>query len=375
MDWATWSMEPYQRSIKVVADGVERFVVTCVMGRQLSLSSSDPWLSKTDRLPFPVDVSLTADVLTSEVVTRSARKALDKVRSQYLHHTVDHNVDPPHSLTTARARALEVQDEVESGFQDLATRADVWVRITVAGATEAEGLNRAGRVKDLYSPGVTIVQPAGQMGLAREHVPGEPLSCSAHRRRLPVTTLAAGMPAATASVGHANGLYLGYTAGAGGHHAVRWSTHRSMEQRERSGLTLVAGVPGAGKSALMFQVVYQSALQGTMWVVLDPAGAMARLTELPELEPWSRHTDLMSAQPGSLNTYRVIADPLRANFEGVGEFEHACSMVAGQRRQLTADILQQLLPPAIGDQAVTQIALRSGCALQRRDRAGVASNT
>jgi hypothetical protein len=366
VDCATWAAEPYGRSVQVTVDGVTRYVVTSVVGRMQTLSGNDPWLCVTDRLPYPVELSATLDVLPGEQVLRGVRSAQGRIRSQLAHYH-EHGMDPPHALDAARTRALDIQHEVEQGFSDLATRVDGWYRIAVAADTEDGAVARAAEVRGLYAPAVTVIAPPGQYALARELIPGETLSSVAYRRRLPVVTAAAAMPAVTATVGHTDGLYLGVTSGAGGHHTVLWHTHRSQEERERSGLTLIAGVPGAGKSSLLFQVVYQSTLAGVRWVVLDPGGATARLCGLAELAPYSRHTDLMNAVPGTLNPYRVVTAPPREAFDTEAGFAHAVAMVESQRRQLCGDILHMFLPPAIAEMADSQIALRQAV---RRTPAG-----
>jgi len=53
---------------------------------------------------------------------------------------------------------------------------------------------------------------------------------------------------------------------------------------------------------------------GARWTVLDPSGPLAELTRLPELAPFSRHINLLRADPGILNPYRVVAEPRFEHF-------------------------------------------------------------
>ena len=359
-DTATWSIEPYGRSVTVVASvggaQVTRHVVMLTVGRMGDLPLV-PWLARTDRLGFGVEWAVTVDVLPGRVVAKQATSAMLRIRGQ-TEHWRDHRLDPPFSLERARLHALEVSDEIERGMEGLSTRTDTWARLAVSGATEAEALARAAKVIDAYAPGVSIVHPADQYRLARECIPGEPLATRSYLRRLPVTTLAAGMPTAAGTVGHETGDYLGYTSSRDTR-AVLWDPWYSQEVRERSGLTLATGGLGAGKSSLEGLLVWRSAMRGIPCTVLDPSGPLARLCALPELAEHSRHIDLLQAAPGVLNPFRVIADPSRLHFASVEEWRHATTMAEAQRRTLCADVLAQFLPAVIAEQAETLVALRS----------------
>lgn len=364
VDRAEWSVEPYGRTVQVVAeiDGVQhtRHVAVVTVGRMGELGSADPWLAKVDRLPFPVEVAVTVDVLPASQVLKGVQSAMNRVRNQ-LAHFREHGLDPPLELDRTRQRALEIQAEVESGTGALATRVDGWFRVAVSGVDEAEALARVRKVTDLFSPQVDIVRPPGQYHLAREFIAGEPLSNTAHRRRMPVETLAGGMPMVTAAVGHRAGMYLGYTVGAGGRHAVSWDLHRSMETRERSGLTLIAGGLGSGKSTLVGRTAYHAVLAGVRCTLLDPSGPLARLCELEELAGVSQHIDLLDAAPGTLNPWRIIATPTRDQYARgpVGDrvFTHARTTTAANRRALCVDVLSMLLPSVLAEQADTLTAL------------------
>jgi hypothetical protein len=250
-----WDCAPYGRSVRVTAEVngelVTRHVVTLVAGRMQPLDIpevGEPWLQRPDRLPFPVEISATIDVKAPETVTKGFTDALGRASSQTAHF-LEHKLDPPSALARQRDLALEVEDQVSSGYDGLQTRTETWVRYAVSGADEAEALDRARRITKLYAPAVTLVRPAGQYALAREFIPAEPLSSEAHRRHLPVLTLAGAVPSASAMIGDKDGPYLGTTAGTS-QRPVMWSPWASTEIRERSGLLVVAGGLGSGKSTL-----------------------------------------------------------------------------------------------------------------------------
>jgi len=366
----TWDMEPYGRTLRVCAvvggEQVERHVSILTVGRMGTLEipgEMEPWQQRTDRLPFPCEWSGLVDVLPNEQVIRDMQGAMLKIRSQVAHFVVEHGLDAPLQLQRQNTRALEVEDELAAGFDGLSTRTAGWYRVAVSGVTPDEALSRAQAVVNLYSPAISMVQAADLYRVAREFIPGEPLSSVAYKRRLSVTTVAGGLPAATAVVGDSTGSHIGYTCGAS-ERAVMWDTHASMEIRERSGLTLIAGGLGAGKSTLTGQVVYKSVMRRIPWVLLDPSGPLARLTELPELRAFSRHINLLNADPGTLNPYRVVAEPARHHYKTDSEYVRASAMAQAQRRNLCADVLSMLLPGQVDELPQTRMALlRAGRAV------------
>ena len=94
------------------------------------------------------------------------------------------------------------------------------------------------------------------MTLLREFIPGEPLASGANRRFMHAELLAAGMPAATASVGQRHGFPLGVTTG-GLLPAGAVGPVVPDRGRNRSGLVTVTGSPGGGKSTLAGMLAYR----------------------------------------------------------------------------------------------------------------------
>jgi AAA-like domain/LAGLIDADG-like domain len=108
-------------------------------------------------------------------------------------------------------------------------------------------------------------------------------------------------------------------------------------------------------------VVYKTMRAGARWTVLDPSGPLAELTRLPELAPFSRHINLLRAEPGILNPYRVVAEPRRDHFADEDEPERAWrrerSLAAATRRRLVLDVLSGLLPYDVARIPHTRIVL------------------
>ncbi|HEY2205447.1 MAG TPA: ATP-binding protein, partial [Pseudonocardia sp.] len=320
----------------------------------------DPWMQRSDRLPFPVEWSARMYIRRPEEVTGELQRQMGKVRSQIRHYTHDHDLDPPMSLARQADRVLEIEDELSSGLTQTNTRLYGWWRIAVSGRDESEAVSRAQQVLEVYRPKVAIEHPEAQYRYAREFIPGEPLASSAYRRRGSVSWAAAGVPAATASVGDRRGIMLGETCTAT-RRPVAWDPWLAQEVRRASGLTAVVGGLGSGKSFLTGLIVYKSLRAGAQWTVLDPSGPLAELTRLPELAPFSRHINLLRADPGILNPYRVVAEPKVEHFyedeDGEKAWRRERSLAAATRRRLVLDVLTGLLPFDVSRLPHTRIVL------------------
>lgn len=381
-EWA--SPEPYAPHITVTGhrDGhtVSRYVAVLTLGQMqmppIPESGTSPWLQRLDRLPFPVEVSAHIDIREAGEVTRELRDQLQRIYHQVKHHH-EHQVDIPQQLGRQRAQALLTEDDIQAtGASGLGTRTTGWYRIAVAASTPERLLDRVSKIKKRFGTHALIHHTADQYRLAREFIPGESVANDAYRRRMPVTTLAGALPAATAIVGDRSGINLGYTSGAS-RRAVMWHPWRSQEIREGSGLTPIVGTLGSGKSTLMGKVVYDTVRMGARWTVLDPSGPLTRMCALPELRPYAREINLMAAEPGTLNPFRVIPDPRREHFrpedywserdrETAAEeaYRGALKVAAATRRTLAVDVLRGLLPHSLRNERTDKALL---LAAQRAD--------
>ena len=359
--------EPYAPTVQVIgrirAQTVRRHVAVLSVGLMEGLripEVDDPWMQHSDRLPFPVEWSARMYIRRPEEVAGELQRQMGKVRSQIRHYTHDHDMDPPMSLARQAERVLSVEDELTTGLTQLNTRLYGWWRVAVSGKDEAEAVSRAQQVLDVYRPKVLMEHPEAQYKYAREFIPGEPLASTAYRRRGSVTWAAAAVPAATASVGDRRGIMIGETCTAT-RRPVAWDPWLAQEVRRTSGLTAVVGGLGAGKSFLTGVIVYKTLRSGARWTVLDPSGPLAELTRLPELAPFSRHINLLRADPGILNPYRVVAEPRPDHFADEEDPERAWrrerSLAAATRRRLVLDVLTGLLPYDIAKLPHTRIVL------------------
>ncbi len=354
-DAADFHTEPYAPTVTVRGRtgsnaGIKRHVAVLTVGQMHGLQVpevDDPWVQHADRLPAPVEWSARIYVRKPEEVSGELQRQMNKVRSQVRHYTDEHELEPPQSLSRQASRVLEIDDEMTSGFTAHATRVRSWWRLAVSGATEREALRLAQQLLELYKPKVAIEHPEAQYAMAREFIPGEPLASGAYLRRGSVMWAASAVPTATAEVGDRRGILLGETCTAT-RRPVAWDPWMAQEIRDGSGLTaLVAGL-GGGKSFLGGGIVYKTLRAGAYWTLLDPSGPLARLCDLPELRPYARPINLLNAQPGILNPYRVVPEPMLEHFYDEEDPERSWrrekALVAATRRRLVLDVLSGLVP-------------------------------
>ena len=367
-DAADFHTEPYAPTLTVRGRtgsnaGTVRHVVVLTVGQMHGLQIpeiDDPWVQRSDRLPTGVEWSARIYVRRPEEVSGELARQMNKVRSQVRHYTDEHDLEPPQSLVRQATRVLEIDDEMTSGFTALGTRVRSWWRVAVSAPTERDALRLAQQLLDLYKPKIAIEHPEGQYALAREFIPGEPLSSGAYLRRGSVVWAASAVPTATAEVGDRRGILIGETCTAT-RRPVAWDPWMAQEIRDSSGLTaLVAGL-GGGKSFLGGGIVYKTLRSGAYWTLLDPSGPLAKLCELPELRPYARPINLLNAQPGILNPYRVVAEPEYEHFLDEDDPERAWrrekALTAATRRRLVLDVLTGVLPFEVARMAKTRIVL------------------
>ncbi|HEY3751375.1 MAG TPA: ATP-binding protein, partial [Pseudonocardiaceae bacterium] len=367
-DAADFHTEPYAPTVTVRGRtgsnaGIKRHVAVLTVGQMHGLQIpevDDPWVQHSDRLPASVEWSARIYVRRPEEVAGELGRQMNKVRSQVRHYTDEHELEPPQSLSRQASRVLEIDDEMTSGFTALATRVRSWWRLAVSGATEREALRLAQQLLELYKPKVAIEHPEAQYAMAREFIPGEPLASTAYLRRGSVVWAAAAVPSATAEVGDRRGVLLGETVTAT-RRPVAWDPWMAQEIRDGSGLTAMVAGLGGGKSFLGGGLVYKTLRSGAYWTLLDPSGPLARLCELPELRPYARPINLLNAEPGILNPYRVVAEPELEHFLDETDPERAWrrekALVAATRRRLVLDVLTGLLPYEVARLPQTRIVL------------------
>jgi hypothetical protein len=358
-----WTAQPLGKTVVVTrSDGlaVHVAVLTAAGIADQEDSGPSPWISRSDTLDFPTEWVITAVVRRREETAREMRgmaRRIGEQAGQFARY--DHPV--PHGLKRQLAASQHIEDQAQ--HEQAASRVHAWVRIAVAGDTEKEAIERAAQVAEHYAPGLTIAHTDGQFALARELIPGERLAPFGHRRSMETANLAAGMPAASANVGHPHGIYLGVTTTMA-RKVVTLHPWHGMENLNQPGVITLTGTPGGGKSAAGGVICYNAVRGGIASVVLDPSGMLHQIAALPEIARVSRIVNLLDASPGTLNPYQLIPDPpaLRGgrgagtDHDGRERRARARAAAAVQRRALTRDILTMLLPARVLDQA-TEFAI------------------
>lgn len=373
---AEWSVEPLAPTVKITTSAVggeqvTRHVCVLTVARATDIDipgGHEPWMAKTDQLPFQVEWSARIDLRTPESVSKEMQSLSQRVDGQVSHWAVDHKKRPPKQLDRQAGRIEKIEDEMRAGFTGKATRTKGWYRIAVSGASEKEALDRAAQVIDLFRPQIRVIRELGQYHMAREFVPGEPLATNAHKRKWPVLKVAAGLPAVTAEVGDKRGFHIGETTGLTTR-AVCMDPWFLTEVMEVGGLTPLVGGLGSGKSMLMFMLAYKSTLSGVRGVIMDPSGRVRRMLQLPELRGISNNVDLLGGLPGSLSPYAVVPDPnpdlIRLECENPGDEDEftgrlvrAKAAAEAARRDLALDTLVYCLPFDMGENTAVRALLR-----------------
>lgn len=350
---AAWTQQPWAPTLQVHGRGLphtgqSRHVAVLSLGltQPLDIPERDlPWMALADQVPAPVEWSARLYVRPGEDVSSELSRQAGRVRSQLGHYANDHGLEPPPSLERQAEQVTEIEDDLSTGLTNLATRVKSWWRVAVSGDTEAEALDHAQALADLYAPKVTFEHPPGQYGLAREFIPGESLASTVHTRRGSVVWAASAVPQTTARIGDRHGILLGETLTAG-RSPVTWDPWRAQEVRNASGLTAITAKLGGGKSFVGCGIVYKTLRAGAHWTVLDPSGPLSRLATLPEIAPYARVIDLLRAQPGILNPYRVVPTPVADDYRP-DEHERLREDIIfadAARRRLVREVLTRILP-------------------------------
>lgn len=377
VDAAEVVAEPLRDCVQVtgVVDGHRwtRYVAVLTVGRMGELAipeQSLPWQVWGDALA-PVEQSVRLRFPTPQAVRRSLDRQISRIVNQERHITVEHGLECPPDIQDKIARATLIKNEIDSDHTKLATRVEGWWRMAVSALTAEEVLRAAADLRKRYAPNILLEQAEGQYQQYREFMPHEPLSSTAHRRRMSVRLAAAGLASVTDRLGDRHGPNVAETASLS-RRPVNWDMWFAQEQLDKSGLTPVVGGLGSGKTHLCGMCVYKAVRTGAHGIVLDPSGPLRKLAALPELAPYTRLIDLMEAPPGTLNPYRVIVDPRRTDFppadDGQARYDAELRAVAADRKTFVADVLRMLLPwhmqqsPAVRrvmDKAVDQVGGRN----------------
>lgn len=342
------SAEPLAKTVQVRAlrDGHEhvRHVAVLSVGRMSDRNTEnpafDPWLVHADRLPFPVEWSATFDVM--HPVDAAKKAELTRRRAEDMQaHFHEHDETPAQAVARGIRDAHRIEDEITDGEREVAVRMSGPIRCAVASPSETDTLERVAALIDAYAMNekIALHHGYGQYGLYREFIPGEPPADAGFQRVLPAYYTATAVPNAVTRLGDGEGPYLGRS----GHRPVMFDPTWGPRNNQ-SGLVLVGGGLGSGKSTLAGALAESSVRRGHQTVIFDPSGPLAALCAMPALRAHARHVELSGAEPGTLNPYWLIPEPVRAHHTSDAKYLAAVREAEAERRDLMVDAAAMLLP-------------------------------
>lgn len=358
-----WAVAPLADSVQVTStqhgDTQRRYNVILTLANLAELTipeSDEPWIARTDRLGFPVEWSIRYTKEEHETTQKRMTKQLDRIRAQERHYRVDHDIDPPQQLARQAGMAAEVEDQMRNP-DALNTRIVGHVRLAVSADTEHEAIRRTKIIAKHYTRKAKFSRMIGQYGLGREFVPMEKVNDQGAKRTMPLVKLAAGVPHAATQWGDLEGISLGYVQGMSRQAAI-WNPWYGPENLNTSGFTPIIAGLGGGKTMLGNTMLWKTALAGASWTVLDPSSLISNIAQLPGMREFSRVVNVLNSENGALNSYALVPDPKREDFDGEGEGERMwrreVAKAKAQRRSLAMEALTGCLPGE--DHGVPEIA-------------------
>lgn len=301
-----------------------------------------PWMSAADALPFPVVFSAQFDVIAGPGLAKAAE--FTRIRAESVaEHYQEHGEKPPPSTDRAILDARRIEDEVKDGEPEMAVRLGGTIYAAVSGQTdeEVDGFARTLVAHYQQRQKIALHYGFGQFYNYRSFTPGESVRAQGFTRVLPAYYLPTALPNLATRVGDNEGGYLGRC----GPSAPFTFDPTYGPRHNGSGLIMLGGGLGVGKSHTLGMLVELEAMRGHRQVIVDGSGLLARLEELPHLHDHTQHIELAGAAPGTLNPYWLVPDPRREEYPTVQAYAQAMRDVAAERRELATDTFLGLQHP------------------------------
>ena len=267
-----------------------------------------PWAAYAASLEFPVELTATLDVIPGDEITRRARDAKEQAVDQREHY-LEHGQEPPADLDRVIDDARRMEDQTSSGTPEVATRIVGPVRVAIPGHTPEV---TAARVESFIATSarnqrLAWVHTRAQAALQPEFVPCAPISVPGMTQVMEPLFVACAGPNTLPQPGTPSGPLLGATI-TGTPQAVLFDPTWGP-RHNRSGLAVITGGLGSGKSTLQGVLAETAARCGHRVVVFDPSGGQVELARLPHLAPVTRVINLAEARRGTLNPYTLVPLP------------------------------------------------------------------
>lgn len=365
------------------------YAIVLTVGRMAPLPIPErmlPWQVIGDQSGEPIEWSERIRLHSKSETLRAMRRQTSRIQSQFDMYTVEHDESPPQELAEQHRRAQDIISDIEEDHSGLSVRTEGWYRLLVVGQSPDEAKKKASLLQQMYQPHIALEQEHGQFQLLREFIPGTPLANTAHRRRMSVEALSAGKAAVSDRIGDRRGVIIGQTSSISPRPVV-WDCFHAHQGKNKSGLTPIVAVPGAGKTFLSGVIVYQAVRAGVHSVVLDPSGPLKKLAQLPEFAGIAQVHELTGrrSRPGSLNPYRVIVDPhpddpdydpANPDYQGDpdpvaaarSQFEADIRAASAERISVAVSVLKMMLTPARLAQEWTETVLQTAANTVGGDR-------
>jgi hypothetical protein len=250
----------------------------------------------------PVDAVLHADLVGNREALAQVRRRVLDVEHSYREQLAGSPTGPGALAEEDRELAREYEAILSSVARPPMLRGSISLAV---GAPDAETLEeRITTLRERYGE-VALHRPRGlQHALFLDHLPRpDGGSVPDYRRQMTTEQVAASVPIATAAVGSAEGVYLGYDPVAG--RPVRFDPTEAPRD-SRPSAVLLSGTPGSGKTIAAQVIAHAALLRGSLVIDFDPKPDH-RLAELSELADEEVEILELSADP----VHRGKLDPLR----------------------------------------------------------------
>lgn len=313
--------------------------------RDLKDTDAPPWLSWAVTLDEPdigpVTYVMVGEIIEGEKLVKKAELQVARASNQALNW--DETGNPvPREVVRAHSRAVEVADEVGHGSKEIAARFRGTILFAVSGATQDDAGERARRLRQLMAreQGIVLADSYAQYSMYRAFTPGAaetaaPEVVKGHRTQMACYYLATAVPNGYATGGDKVGMPIGPV---GGSTEVYMFDPHAGPARNESGLNVILGGQGAGKSTLAGAMLDWSAAMGHRTVFTDPAGMFRRICELPHNRHDSYVLDLKSANAGMAVPSLLVPEPRRQDYDTEAGYVADVSKARQDRVDTTVDV-------------------------------------
>lgn len=297
-----------------------------------------PWLSWFGSRPGSTYVVAQGVVVAPADLRKSAQLRLRENRS---HERSSHEAgfDTRPEVDDGIERAREYQRELRAQDRVDSYRVQAVVKVALPRSTQEEvaAAVRALRKDADDEAHCTVTHNLGQYADWQSMEPGRTFTLDGHVTQATVRTWAAAVPNSSGRAGAPAGQLFGAIEDS--HEVLNvdwWEGPRAKTRKgqvEGSGLHLLVGGLGVGKSTVAVGAAHHCVKVGRRCVINDPSpfSAMARLTKVPGVD--GRELPLTTqAPPGALMPHLLIPDP--AQVDGVTDAEHAGALRAARAERV-----------------------------------------